>query len=164
MAAIASGEPVPAARVASYSRTVLLTLASARFLMTVDSSVMNVSMTVANDVGTRSLAFRRRSRSRRCRGVIDDQRWEDRPDPGPEAGVALRCVIYGLGSLTTSLAPNLAVLLIGWSLLEGVGLGPNHITLDRDPGESGDSGGSVVAIIALFSSSGIPARQPGAQP
>jgi MFS family permease len=34
---------------------------------------------------------------------------------------AIGCVVYGLGSLTTSLAPNLAVLMIGWSLLEGMG-------------------------------------------
>jgi len=31
------------------------------------------------------------------------------------------CVIYGAGSLTTSLAPNLTVLIIGWSFLEGIG-------------------------------------------
>jgi MFS family permease len=31
------------------------------------------------------------------------------------------CVIYGAGSLTTSLAPTLTVLIIGWSFLEGVG-------------------------------------------
>ena len=30
-------------------------------------------------------------------------------------------MIYGCGSLVTSLAPNLTVLLIGWSLLEGIG-------------------------------------------
>jgi MFS family permease len=29
--------------------------------------------------------------------------------------------IYGVGSLTTSLAPNLAVLVLGWSILEGLG-------------------------------------------
>ncbi|WP_235921713.1 MFS transporter [Lentzea tibetensis] len=31
------------------------------------------------------------------------------------------CVIYGLGSLTTALAPNLPVLVLGWSVLEGIG-------------------------------------------
>jgi hypothetical protein len=31
------------------------------------------------------------------------------------------CVIYGVGSLTTALAPNLAVLVLGWSVLEGIG-------------------------------------------
>ena len=33
----------------------------------------------------------------------------------------LGCVIYGVGSLTTSLAPNLPVLILGWSGPEGVG-------------------------------------------
>ena len=31
------------------------------------------------------------------------------------------CVIYGTGSLTTALSPSLGVLLVGWSLLEGIG-------------------------------------------
>ncbi len=31
------------------------------------------------------------------------------------------CVIYACGSLTTALSPNLAVLMFGWSFLEGVG-------------------------------------------
>ena len=30
-------------------------------------------------------------------------------------------MVYGAGSLTTALAPNLGVLLLGWSLLEGLG-------------------------------------------
>lgn len=30
-------------------------------------------------------------------------------------------MIYGAGSLTTALAPNLRVLLLGWSFLEGIG-------------------------------------------
>jgi MFS family permease len=34
---------------------------------------------------------------------------------------AIGCVIYGLGSLTTALAPNVTVLVIGWSMLEGLG-------------------------------------------
>ena len=33
----------------------------------------------------------------------------------------LGLAIYGLGSLTTALSPNLTVLLIGWSLIEGIG-------------------------------------------
>jgi MFS family permease len=31
------------------------------------------------------------------------------------------CLIYGAGSLTTALSPNLSVLILGWSVLEGVG-------------------------------------------
>src|SRR5213076_364338 len=40
---------------------------------------------------------------------------------GRKRAFAIGCVIYGAGSLTTSLAPNLPVLLLGWSFLEGVG-------------------------------------------
>jgi MFS family permease len=40
---------------------------------------------------------------------------------GRKRAFAIGCVIYGAGSLTTALAPNLPVLLLGWSVLEGVG-------------------------------------------
>ena len=40
---------------------------------------------------------------------------------GRRRAFAIGCVIYGCGSFTTSLAPNLTVLLIGWSFLEGIG-------------------------------------------
>ena len=40
---------------------------------------------------------------------------------GRKRAFAIGCVIYGCGSLTTSLAPNLTVLIIGWSFLEGIG-------------------------------------------
>jgi MFS family permease len=40
---------------------------------------------------------------------------------GRKRAFALGCVIYGCGSLITALAPNLPVLLVGWSGLEGVG-------------------------------------------
>ena len=40
---------------------------------------------------------------------------------GRKRAFAIGCVIYACGSLTTSLAPNLTVLIIGWSFLEGLG-------------------------------------------
>ena len=40
---------------------------------------------------------------------------------GRKRAFAIGCVIYGCGSLTTALSPNLAVLMFGWSFLEGVG-------------------------------------------
>ena len=40
---------------------------------------------------------------------------------GRKRAFAIGCVIYGCGSFTTALAPNLPVLLFGWSFLEGVG-------------------------------------------
>ena len=40
---------------------------------------------------------------------------------GRKRAFTIGCVIYACGSMTTALAPNLAVLLFGWSFLEGVG-------------------------------------------
>jgi MFS family permease len=40
---------------------------------------------------------------------------------GRKRAFAIGCVIYGCGSFITSIAPNLPVLLFGWSFLEGVG-------------------------------------------
>jgi MFS family permease len=40
---------------------------------------------------------------------------------GRDKTFAIGLAIYGLGSLTTALSPNLTVLLIGWSLIEGIG-------------------------------------------
>src|SRR5687768_11408997 len=40
---------------------------------------------------------------------------------GRDRTFAIGLAIYGLGSLTTALSPNLTVLLIGWSLIEGIG-------------------------------------------
>ena len=40
---------------------------------------------------------------------------------GRNRAFAIGLAIYGVGSLTTALSPNLAVLLIGWSGIEGFG-------------------------------------------
>ena len=40
---------------------------------------------------------------------------------GRRRAFGIGLVIYGIGSFTTALAPNLTVLLIGWSLFEGIG-------------------------------------------
>jgi MFS family permease len=102
---------------------VLLTLASGQFLMTLDSSVMNVSIaTVAKDVGTTvtgiqgaitayTLVMAALMITGAKIGAII----------GRKRAFAIGCVIYGCGSLTTSLAQSLPVLLFGWSFLEGVG-------------------------------------------
>ncbi|NUK25572.1 MFS transporter [Streptomyces lunaelactis] len=105
------------------SGLVLLTLASGQFLMALDSSVMNVSIaTVADDVGTTVTGIQ---------GAITAYTLVMAMFmiPGGKIGAIIGhrrafmigCVIYGCGSLTTALAPNLPVLLFGWSFLEGVG-------------------------------------------
>jgi MFS family permease len=102
---------------------VLLTLASAQFLMTLDSSVMNVSIaTVAKDVGTTVTGIQAAitfytlvMASLMITGGRLGQIF------GRKRAFAIGCVIYGCGSLITALSPSLPVLLLGWSVLEGVG-------------------------------------------
>lgn len=102
---------------------VLLTLASGQFLMTLDSSVMNVSIaTVAADVGTSVTGIQAAitfytlvMASLMITGGKLGQIL------GRKRAFAIGCVIYASGSFTTALAPNLTVLIIGWSVLEGVG-------------------------------------------
>ncbi|SEB97074.1 drug resistance transporter, EmrB/QacA subfamily [Streptomyces sp. 2231.1] len=102
---------------------VLLTLAAGQFLMALDSSVMNVSIaSVADDVGTTVSGIQ---------GAITAYTlvMAMLMIPGGKVGALIGrkrafmigCAIYGCGSLTTALAPNLTVLLVGWSFLEGVG-------------------------------------------
>ncbi len=102
---------------------VLLTLASAQFLMTLDSSVMNVSIaTVAKDVGTTVTGIQTAitfytlvMASLMITGGKVGQIL------GRKRAFAIGCIIYGSGSLITALSPNLVVLMLGWSVLEGVG-------------------------------------------
>ncbi|MGV9264118.1 MFS transporter [Kitasatospora sp. NPDC003701] len=102
---------------------VLPVLAAGQFLMALDSSVMNVSIaTVADDVGTTVAGIQ---------GAITAYTLVMAMFmiPGGKVGVLIGrrrafmigCVVYGCGSLTTALAPDLTVLLFGWSFLEGIG-------------------------------------------
>ena len=118
MSSVAARAAAPAG-----SMVVLLTLAAGQFLMTLDSSVMNVSIaTVAKDVGTTvtgiqgaitayTLVMAALMITGAKVGAII----------GRKRAFAIGCVIYGCGSFTTSIAPTLPVLLLGWSFLEGVG-------------------------------------------
>jgi MFS family permease len=114
--------PASSAR-AKGASVVLMTLAAGQFLMTLDTSVMNVSIaTVADDVGTTVTGIQGAITAytlvmaslmiigAKIGAII-----------GRKRAFAIGCVIYGCGSLTTSVAPNLYVLLFGWSFLEGVG-------------------------------------------
>ncbi|GAA2150265.1 MFS transporter [Kitasatospora kazusensis] len=91
--------------------------------MALDSSVMNVSIaTVADDVGTTVAGIQ---------GAITAYTLVMAMFmiPGGKVGAligrkrafTIGCGVYGCGSLTTALAPNLPVLLLGWSFLEGIG-------------------------------------------
>jgi EmrB/QacA subfamily drug resistance transporter len=103
--------------------TVLMALAAGQFLMALDSSVMNVSIaTVAEDLGTTITGIQTAivlytlvmAMLMVTGGKIGSM-------IGRKRAFMLGLVIYCSGSLTTALAPNLTVLLLGWSLLEGIG-------------------------------------------
>src|SRR6188472_4203424 len=102
---------------------VLLTLAAGQFLMTLDSSVMNVSIaTVAQDVGTTVTGIQTAiTLYTLMMAMLMITGGKVGLMIGRKRAFAIGCVIYGCGSLTTSLAPSLGVLIFGWSFLEGVG-------------------------------------------
>ena len=108
---------------AAGSTLVLLTLASGQFLMTLDSSVMNVSIaTVAEDVGTTVSGIQGAITAYTLvMATLMITGGKVGALIGRKRAFMIGCVIYGAGSLTTALAPSLPVLLFGWSFLEGVG-------------------------------------------
>jgi EmrB/QacA subfamily drug resistance transporter len=102
---------------------VLLVLAAGQFLMTLDSTVMNVSIAqVANDVHTTVSGIQTAITlytlvmaslmitGSKVGSVI-----------GRRRAFSIGLVIYGIGSGITAAAPNLTVLIVGWSFFEGIG-------------------------------------------
>ena len=102
---------------------VLLTLAMGQFVMALDTTVMNTAIaTVANDLGTTVTGIQTAitlytlvmASLMITGGKIGEI-------IGRKRAFTIGCVVYSCGSLTTALAPNLTVLIIGWSFLEGLG-------------------------------------------
>src|SRR5438874_12921100 len=91
--------------------------------MTLDSSVMNVSIaTVAKDVGTTVTGIQTAITAYTLvMAALMITGGKIGQIAGRKRAFTIGCVIYGSGSLVTSLSPNLAVLMVGWSLLEGIG-------------------------------------------
>ena len=105
------------------AKLVLLTLASAQFVMILDSSVMNVSIaTVAKDLGTTvtgiQTAITMYTLVMASLMITGGRMGEIL---GRKRAFAIGCVIYGCGSFVTAISPNLPVMLFGWSFLEGTG-------------------------------------------
>jgi EmrB/QacA subfamily drug resistance transporter len=102
---------------------VLLILSSGQFLMTLDSSVMNVSIkSVANDLGTTVSGIQTAiTLYTLVMAAFMITGGKIGALIGRRKAFAIGLVIYGCGSLTTAIAPNLTVLIIGWSVLEGLG-------------------------------------------
>jgi len=91
--------------------------------MTLDSSVMNVSMsTVAQDLGTTITGIQT---AITLYTLVMASLMITGGKIGAIAGrrrvFGIGLIVYGVGSFVTGLAPNLGILLLGWSLLEGIG-------------------------------------------
>src|SRR3954469_19679688 len=101
----------------------IVILASAQFVMVLDSSVMNVSISqIVADLDTdiqgvqlAITAYTLVMAAFMLVGAKLGDIW------GRDRVFAIGLGIYGVGSLTTSISPNLGVLLFGWSLVEGLG-------------------------------------------
>src|SRR5512135_2636890 len=101
----------------------LVILAAAQFVMVLDSSVMNVSIsqivvdlntTVTGVQGAITMYTLVMAAFMLVGAKLGDIWGRDRT-------FGLGLAVYGLGSLTTAFSPNLTVLLIGWSIVEGIG-------------------------------------------
>jgi len=105
------------------SWSVIIMLAAAQFIMVLDTTVMNVSISqIVSDLNTTIVGLQTAitlytlvmAAFMLIGGKLGD-RW------GARRAYAIGLVIYGVGSLTTALSPNLGVLLVGWSFIEGFG-------------------------------------------
>src|SRR6476619_7910843 len=101
----------------------LIMLASAQFVMVLDSSVMNVAISqIVEDLHTTiqgvqsaiTLYTLVMAAFMLLGAKLGDILGRNR-------AFAIGLAVYGVGSLTTALSPSLAVLLVGWSGVEGVG-------------------------------------------
>jgi MFS family permease len=107
----------------SGGQVVLLTLAAAQFLMTLDTSVMNVAIaTVAKDVGTTvtgiQFAITLYTLVMAAFMITGGKIGQI---IGRKRAFMIGCVVYGCGSGVTALSKSLPVLILGWSVLEGLG-------------------------------------------
>jgi EmrB/QacA subfamily drug resistance transporter len=98
-------------------------LAAAQFVMVLDSSVMNVSISqIVADLDTTiqgvQLAITAYTLVMAALMLAGAKLGDI---IGRERTFAIGLAVYGTGSLITALSPNLGVLLFGWSLIEGLG-------------------------------------------
>ncbi len=105
------------------SWSVIAMLAAAQFIMVLDTTVMNVSISqIVEDLNTTVVGLQTAitiytlvmAAFMLIGGKLGD-RW------GSKRAYIIGMLIYGLGSLITALSPNIQVLLVGWSFIEGFG-------------------------------------------
>src|SRR4051794_19418120 len=111
------------ARSAIKNRTTILVLCTAQFIMVLDTTVMNVSISqVVSDLDTTVpmvqlaiTAYTLVMAAFMLTGAKLGDIW------GRRRAFGIGLTVYGVGSLITALSPNINVLLIGWSGIEGLG-------------------------------------------
>jgi MFS family permease len=101
----------------------MMILASAQFVMVLDSSVMNVAISqIVDDLNTSiqgvQTAITLYTLVMAAFMLLGAKLGDIL---GRNRAFAIGLAIYGVGSLTTALSPNLGVLLVGWSGIEGFG-------------------------------------------
>ena len=102
---------------------VIAILASAQFVMVLDGTVMNVSIsTVVEDLDTTvdamqtAITFYTLTMAAfMLLGAKLGDIW------GRRRAFVIGSIVYAVGSLTTALSPNVVVLFLGWSIVEGLG-------------------------------------------
>jgi MFS family permease len=102
---------------------VLIIMCAAQFIMVLDTTVMNVSVSnvvadLDTDIGTVQLAITLYTLVMGSFMLLGG-RLGDIFGRKKIFGIGL--IVYGIGSMTTSLSPNAGWLLFGWSFVEGVG-------------------------------------------
>lgn len=104
-------------------KTVLILLAMAQLILTLDSTVMNVSIsTLVKDLNTTVTAVQSAIAFYTlvmAAFMIAGAKIGD--VIGRKKAFVVGLIIYGTGSLITSISPNIEVLKFGWSFLEGIG-------------------------------------------
>ncbi len=102
---------------------VIAVLGSAQFVMVLDGTVMNVSIsTVVSDLDTPSPQCRAPSPStpsRWPRSCCWARGWAT--CGGRRRAFVIGSCVYAGGSLITALSPNVQFLFLGWSIVEGLG-------------------------------------------
>lgn len=102
---------------------VVAILGSAQFVMVLDGTVMNVSIsTVVEDLDTSVDAMQAAitfytltMAALMLLGAKLGDVW------GRRRAFVIGSIVYAIGSLTTALSPNVVVLFLGWSIIEGMG-------------------------------------------
>jgi MFS family permease len=105
------------------SKAILLPLLLAQFLNSYDSSSMNVAISnIAHDLGTTVTGVQTAISLYTlvmAAGMITGSKLAD--IWGRKRAFNIGVISYGTGALITSLSPTIGVMVLGWSMLEGIG-------------------------------------------